>query len=125
MTLTNKDLARIFANHSCKRAGCEVDESGDERVITHRISDEEKEMLVTIAPRELDDEERKTVISSILVAARKDAGMSQNALAKAAGVSAQTVIRIEGGTEKWGLDAAFKVARVLGIAPADLIEGLY
>jgi transcriptional regulator with XRE-family HTH domain len=56
--------------------------------------------------------------------AREKAGLTQEQLAWAAGLHQTEIARIEGGRRNPGLDTILKVARGLGVAPAELFQGL-
>lgn len=57
-------------------------------------------------------------------AAREKARLTQEQLAWAAGLHQTEIARIEGGRRNPGLDTIFKVARGLGVAPAELFQGI-
>lgn len=120
MTLSNRDLARIFEKHSCARAGCEVDETGVMPVIVHKIED----FTVRVSPKVTSPEEARAILSERLRAAREAKGWTQSELATRAGVSNQTIVRIENGYEKWGVETALRVGSVLGVPPETLLEGI-
>ena len=53
---------------------------------------------------------------------REQRGLTQQALAEAAGVSRQTIISLESGRYDPSLKLAFRLARVFGVAIEDLFE---
>jgi transcriptional regulator with XRE-family HTH domain len=56
--------------------------------------------------------------------AREKAGLTQEQLAWAAGLHQTEIARIEGGRRNPGLETIFKVARGLGVSPAELFAGI-
>jgi transcriptional regulator with XRE-family HTH domain len=56
--------------------------------------------------------------------ARRRAGLSQAALARAAGLSTDGVLKLEHGNRQPRLDTIWKLARVLEVKPSELIDGL-
>lgn len=58
-----------------------------------------------------------------LAEARRRAGLSQNALAKAAGVAQPTILRLENGTSYPTLDTLEQVAMALRVSPCWLAFG--
>lgn len=54
--------------------------------------------------------------------ARKDAGLSRERIAVAAGVSVSSVERYEQGTGQPGIEAAARLATVLGVKVDDLLN---
>lgn len=55
---------------------------------------------------------------------RMDAGISQDNLAKAAGIDRKTVNRIENGHFSPNLDTFFRLCIALDVRPADLMKGI-
>ena len=55
---------------------------------------------------------------------RIDKGLSQDNLAKAAGIDRKTVNRIENGHFSPSLDTFFRLCIALDVRPADLMKGL-
>ena len=56
--------------------------------------------------------------------AREQAGLTQEQLAWAAGLHQTEIARIEGGRRNPGFDTIVKVARGLGVPPAELFRGI-
>jgi transcriptional regulator with XRE-family HTH domain len=67
--------------------------------------------------------ERRSIPLPGLRAARRRAALSQRRLAELAGVSANTVRLLEGGQRGSYPVTARKLARALGVAPAELMQG--
>jgi transcriptional regulator with XRE-family HTH domain len=59
-----------------------------------------------------------------LAEARRRAGLSQNALAKAAGLSQPTILRLEEGASFPALDTLERIARALDVSPCWLAFGV-
>jgi len=55
---------------------------------------------------------------------RIDKGLSQDTLAKAAGIDRKTVNRIENGHFSPSLDTFFRLCIALDVRPADLMKGI-
>lgn len=64
------------------------------------------------------DKER---VGNRLSALRKDKGMSQEGLAKASGISVNSIARYETGEVCMGLDAAFDITAALGCTLDQLV----
>ena len=54
---------------------------------------------------------------------RKDAGLTQAALAFEAGIGRRTIQQIEAGTQALTINLFFSIARALHIQPKDFFEG--
>jgi transcriptional regulator with XRE-family HTH domain len=53
---------------------------------------------------------------------RKDSGMTQAALAKKAGVSTNTVARLERGLHRASSESVEKLAKALGVTASDILN---
>lgn len=67
---------------------------------------------------------QQTTIRKKMTQLRIDAGLSQEALAKAAGIDRKTVNRIENGHFSPNLDTFFRLCTALDVRPADLMKGI-
>lgn len=72
-------------------------------------------------PDESVSNQRQAFADNVRIA-REKAGLTQEQLAWAAGLHQTEIARIEGGRRNPGLDTVFKVARGLGLAPAELFR---
>ena len=69
------------------------------------------------------DTPRATFAANV-VRLREDRGLTQEKLGWAAGLHQTEVARIEKGTRNPGFDTIIKVARGLGVPPAELFTGI-
>lgn len=67
---------------------------------------------------------QQNTVRSRMKQLRIDAGISQDDLAKAAGIDRKTVNRIENGHFSPNLDTFFRLCIALGVRPADLMKGI-
>lgn len=67
---------------------------------------------------------QQTTVRRRMTELRIDAGLSQEALAKAAGIDRKTVNRIENGHFSPNLDTFFRLCTALDVRPADLMKGI-
>ena len=67
----------------------------------------------------------RTQLGRNLRGRRDDAGMTQLDLKLETGVSASEISRIENGRRDPGVGTLLRLAKGLGVSPADLLEGLY
>lgn len=66
--------------------------------------------------------ERRRLFGNRLRALRRQAGLTQHALGKAAGMDNKTISRVEGGVNSLSLDRVFLLAAALGRPPKDLFR---
>jgi DNA-binding XRE family transcriptional regulator len=67
---------------------------------------------------------QQNTVRSRMKQLRIDAGISQDDLAKAAGIDRKTVNRIENGHFSPNLDTFFRLCIALDVRPADLMKGI-
>ena len=63
---------------------------------------------------------RRRALGNAIADARKAAGLTQDELAAASGVSRPTISRLEQGVSSLGSDRIWDLAQACGISPADL-----
>jgi transcriptional regulator with XRE-family HTH domain len=68
--------------------------------------------------------QRRTAIADRLREQRGDSGLTQEALAKKAGLDRKTVNRIENALFSPSVDTIFRLCRVLEITPAKFLDRL-
>jgi putative transcriptional regulator len=68
--------------------------------------------------------QRRTAIADRLREQRGDSGLTQEALAKKAGLDRKTVNRIENGLFSPSVDTIFRLCRVLETTPAKFLDRL-
>lgn len=67
---------------------------------------------------------QQNTVRSRMTQLRIDAGLSQEALAKAAGIDRKTVNRIENGHFSPNLDTFFRLCVALNVRPSEIMKGL-
>lgn len=67
---------------------------------------------------------QQNTVRSRMTQLRMDAGLSQEALAKAAGIDRKTVNRIENGHFSPNLDTFFRLCVALNVRPSEIMKGL-
>lgn len=67
---------------------------------------------------------KQTAVHNRLRSLRLDAGLSQEELAKAAGIDRKTVNRIENGHFSPNLDTFFRLCVALNVRPSEIMKGL-
>ncbi len=65
---------------------------------------------------------KRSSITNSVRERRKDAGLSQQALGNAVGVTRQTIIAMEGGRYAPSLELAFRLSHVLGTPIEELFQ---
>lgn len=67
----------------------------------------------------------KPTISGRLVSLRESKDLSQDKLAKMAGIDRKTINRIENGHFSPSIDTLFRICKALKVKPADFINGVH
>jgi len=66
-------------------------------------------------------EDQRILIGTLIRAARMDAGMSQETLADAVGLTRVSICNLEGGRQGLSVDVLLRLSDALSVEPADLL----